>query len=294
MQRTPSSRFAVLAACLVLPFLGSGACSGTKAPPDSAAGGSGGGAGGAGGVTGGSGGGSGGSGGAGGSGGRSPAADAAPSPDLAAGGSPGGDGPGRDGPGAADAPVFADVPRVDAAADAGARPDVPAPAPDASPPRDGGGFPSCAVGSACHRLGVEYAEAFQRAKGCTMGAANQCQRKATPALGCQSGVPCWAWVSDVTGLREMATRFFDAGCSPCLPSGDRVDRCHPTLCNSLGEGVCVPGAGGQGTCINRDLTCPAGIMTGSPCSSPEGEVTCQRGPGSYCFCSSGQTSWRCF
>jgi hypothetical protein len=221
----------------------------------------------------------------------SPAADSSPATgpasdaraadvtvDLAAGKDTAGTIPGDAGAGPGDAPAASDTGKDMPGGDSpgsGFRPPV-------YPPR---GMASCASG--CAALRASYADAVLAAQRCSAGAAGACAQKAPSGLGCNS---CEVWVNDARPLVPIANQFNDLGCYGCYFGGPGGEfRCHAVGCADLDTPVCAP----QGTCTNqmKDRTCPPGLMTGTPCTSPTDY--CIGGSHISCYCQPGKPNWMC-
>jgi hypothetical protein len=146
---------------------------------------------------------------------------------------------------------------------------------------------TCVAG--CAELRAQYAEAVLQAQRCTVSAANPCGFKAPGSLGCGG---CSVWVNDLTELVPLANRFNQMGCYGCYFGPADMNRCHAISCVDLIDPVCTATGTGQGSCTNdANRPCPAGVMSGTPCTRQSDQ--CMRGTG-YCFCHFSSPNWTCF
>ncbi|HEY6478098.1 MAG TPA: hypothetical protein VI456_16085 [Polyangia bacterium] len=107
--------------------------------------------------------------------------------------------------------------------------------------------------ASCDALAADYSNALTAAKGCTPGAASQCQQLVDTSLSCPG---CKTYVNDVTMLNAIDDEWTAAGCAS-MPHGV----CPAIACIAPGQGVCTsnptgsgPGTGSAGTCSSNLVT----------------------------------------
>jgi hypothetical protein len=164
-----------------------------------------------------------------------------------------------------------------------------------------GGDDGCGAASRCWALRMAYDGALQKARSCNPTAGDPCSARVVDSLGCST---CEIYVNDVAPLAPLRQQFVQAGCDRCLftafPFGGSpqpATRCPVIPCAVLSAPTCSPNAsisGGdptQGSCGGATLnTCPAGVTSGSACSSRN--QYCLGGAANACLCGDDGT-WEC-
>jgi hypothetical protein len=110
----------------------------------------------------------------------------------------------------------------------------------------GGGSGGSTGGLTCDQIQAAYRAALATARACSVGAANQCQKTVSSALGCNG---CPTFVNDDSGLSQYENAWNRGGCG-------QNQVCANIACLAPKAATCKASDAGSATCVDSLIATP--------------------------------------